>query len=1116
MQCPKCQFENREEATFCRSCGTALAGDISCLNCEASNPPDSRFCEKCGYGLIKHTETQPIDYSRPQSYTPKFLADKILTSRSAIEGERKLVTVLFADVANYTTISEKIDPEEIHQLMDSCFKILMDEIHKYDGTINQFTGDGIMALFGAPVSHEDHAQRACRAALSIQRSIGAYGNRVKKDAGVDFRMRIGLNSGPVVVGSIGDDLRMDYTAVGDTTNLASRMEGLSRPGGILVSNDTYKLAREFFEFEALGQVEVKGKQEPVRAYKLVKASEIETRIEAATVKGLSRFIGRKNSTAALMEVWEKVKSGSGQVVGVVGEAGVGKTRLLLEFKNRLPKGEFTYFEGRCLHYGSTMAFLPILDILRAYFGIKEEDRDIFIRKKIKDKVLSLDKIRNILPPLLDLLSLRVEDKAYLQLEPGEKKVRIHEALRDLLIREGQRKPLILMVDDLHWIDKTSEEYLGYLIEWLVNTRIILVLLYRPEYTHQWGSKSYYNRVGIEQLTAQSSAELVQAILADGEVVPELRELILSKAGGNPLFVEELTHNLLENGSIRMKDSQYVLTRRISEIHVPDSIQAIVAARMDRLEESLKRIMQVASVIGREFAFRILQTIMGMREELKSHLLNLQGLEFIYEKSLFPELEYIFKHALTQEVAYNSLLQKRKQQIHENIGQAVESLYSERLEEFYEVLAFHYARSDNKEKAVEYIDLAGQKAVELGAMEEAMAYFDQAMKLLDELPDNELNQKRRISFLVNQLGAFIMLLKLTEHYELLIRYKPMAVELGDPKLLGAFYGCLGNCEWWFGLLRQSVKTLIQAVKICEEVSDAELASSSTMALQWSYLWMGDLEKVIALKEDVLQLSETAFNCRAYVMSMSANSMAYSQMGQWESAIKDGQEGLKVAEEYSNNSFASFAAFALALANSLRNNHNQARDFAELAVQKAQTIGDKVFSQSALSWAWCRSGEPLKGVALGNELIPMFQSVGFMPGEIYETLIVGEGFFLNGEHEKATQTIKQGLELARRSEMKFFIGWAYRLLGEIALKTNPAQAGEPLAAHQFEKSIAVYREIKAENELALAYTGYGRLNKKQGEIAPAREYLLKALAIFERLGTPLEPDKVRAILAELPES
>jgi len=355
MKCPKCQFENREGAKFCIKCGEKF--DVKCPNCGIFLPPAALFCDECGYDLRETKEALHIDYDRPQSYTPKHLADKILTTRSSIEGERKLVTVFFADVANYTSVSEKLDPEEVHQIMDGAFKILMDEIHKYEGTINQFTGDGVMALFGAPVSHEDHAQRACYAALSIQKALGEYGEKIVKDTGVKFKMRVGLNSGPVIVGAIGDDLRMDYTAVGDTTNLGSRMESLAGPGTILVSGNTHRLVREFFEFESLGKIEVKGKKEPQEAFELIKAGEVATRIGASVAKGLTRFVGRKNSMAALLNAFDKVKSGSGQVVGLLGEAGVGKSRLLLEMRNMLPQGEYHYLEGRCLQYGGSMAYL---------------------------------------------------------------------------------------------------------------------------------------------------------------------------------------------------------------------------------------------------------------------------------------------------------------------------------------------------------------------------------------------------------------------------------------------------------------------------------------------------------------------------------------------------------------------------------------------------------------------------------------------------------------------------------------------------------------------------------------------------------------------------------------
>ena len=614
----------------------------------------------------------------------------------------------------------------------------LDKIHRYEGTINQFTGDGVMSLFGAPLAHEDHAQRACYAALSIQKAIGEYGRQVKRDSGTEFKMRMGLNSGPVIVGSIGDDLRMDYTAVGDTTNLASRMESMARPATILVSNHTHKMARDFFEFKSLGKVEVKGKKEPVEAHELVKASGVETRIEAAQAKGLTAFVGRQREIEALQEAFDKAREGSGQVVGIVGEAGVGKSRLILELRRMLSKQAYTYIEGRCLHYGGSMAYLPVLDILRSYLGIKEGDREFLIKKKMVEKIIQLDEeLKGVLPPFHDLLSLKVEDEEYLRLEPIQKKEKTFEAIRDLLVRESQIKPLVLAIEDLHWIDSISEELLTYLIKSLANTSILLILLYRPEYVHPWGSKSYYTKIGVDQLSSKANAELVQSILEGAEPVPELRELILSRTGGNPLFVEEFTYGLQENGSIQKRDDQYVLSRKVSDIQVPDTVQGIIAARLDRLEDDLKRTLQVASVIGRDFAFRILKTITGMREELKPNLLGLQELEFIYEKRLFPDLEYVFKSTLTQEVAYNSLLQKRKKEIHEKIGKAIEKIYAERLEEFYEMLAYHATAAGQKESALDYLILASEKAHRAAAHREEATLLKRAITIAEESGEKDV-------------------------------------------------------------------------------------------------------------------------------------------------------------------------------------------------------------------------------------------------------------------------------------------------------------------------------------------------------------------------------------------
>ena len=499
MKCPKCQSDNPESANFCNECGNKL--EIVCPSCGKVNPLDSKFCNECGYDLRETTKVKSIDYSKPTSYTPKFLADKILTTHSTIEGERKLVSVLFADVANFTTISEKLDPEEVHQIMDGCIRILMDEIHRYEGTINQFTGDGVMALFGAPIAHEDHAQRACSAALSIQNILREYSDILKKEYGIDFKMRIGLNSGQVVVGSIGDDLRMDYTAIGDTVNLASRMETTAKPGTILISGYTHKLTKDYFKFETPEKVQVKGKEEPQEAYGLLSTSDIKTRIQAAAVAGFTTFVGRKREMETLQGALNKARSGFGQAVGVVGEAGVGKSRLIFELRKVIPTEEYRYLEGQCLHYGSSMAYLPILDILRSYFEIKEGEQEFLIKQKMHEKLAQLDeKLLDVLSPLQELLSLKIEDECYLKLDPKKKRDKIFEAIRDLLIRESQSKPLVLVFEDLHWIDKTSEEFLDYFIGWLTNSPILLIILYRHEYTHPWGSKSYYNNIRVDQLS----------------------------------------------------------------------------------------------------------------------------------------------------------------------------------------------------------------------------------------------------------------------------------------------------------------------------------------------------------------------------------------------------------------------------------------------------------------------------------------------------------------------------------------------------------------------------------------------------------------------------------------
>ena len=1106
MKCPKCHFENPEQSKFCLECGKKL--ELLCPHCGKSLPAVAKFCNECGYDLSKPSEAPPLDYSVPKSYTPKFLAEKILKNRSAMEGERKLVTVLFADVANFTSLSEKLDPEEVHGIMDGCFKILMDEIHKYEGTINQFTGDGVMALFGAPIAHEDHAQRACYAALAIQRAMVGYGERVGKDHGVDFMMRIGLNSGPVVVGSIGDDLRMDYTAQGDTANLASRMESSAEPGAIMASQHIYRQAKEFFEFESLGEIQVKGKKEPVDTYRLVRPTEVETRIAASAAKGLTRFVGRTREIEALKESFEKVKSGEGQVVGIVGEAGVGKSRLLLEFRNLLLKGEVTHFEGRCLHYGGSMPYLPILDVLRSYIGVKEGEQELVIRQKLNERIHELDEnLQHVIPPFQELLSVKADDEGFAKLEPKQKREKTFEAIRDLLIRGSHDRPLVLVVEDLHWIDKTSEEFLNYMIGWLPKTRILLLLLYRPEYTHQWGSKSYYSLIGVGQLSMSTSAELVAAILDGGDIVPELRDLILKRAAGNPLFMEELTHALLQNGSIQKKDDRFVLTRDVSSVQVPDTIQGIIAARMDRLEESLKRIMQVASVIGREFAFRILETIIEMKEELKAGLINLQGLEFIYEKSLFPELEYIFRHALVQEVAYNSLLINRRKEIHEKIGLAIENLYPNRLEEFYEILAYHYARGEVLEKASRYLKLSGSKATRNHSLWAAYSSYKEALATLRRLPDTEENKKEYLEVLRLAVLPLNLLGFPEGSLEILQEGEGLSKDLHDNRHLAFFFGRLSAYYAIRGDAPLGVKYSEKALELARRSRDIDLIVRITPGLCASYMGTGRHSKVVDIVPGFLDLLEkTEQESNFFAMSLNPYSwlcgycgISMGYLGNFEEGKIVLEKGLRHAVRIGDLTMSGLVESCCGMFFLIKGDWKPVKEH----LQNSIKINEEVKFLLGLAWSWgslglaiSYLGDPETGGKYVEKGLKIQRDAGFEMLLSMYPLFLGIICYQQGDLMNARHFADEALRLSQKNNEKHFEGHSWIWLGRIVGRMEKPQIGK--AEEYILQGMKMLDELKLKPFYAQGCLFLGEVLADAGDREKALESLKKAESMFQEMG------------------
>jgi len=1171
MKCSGCQTENPEQAKFCIECGAKL--EFHCSNCRAVTPANGKFCMECGHNLKEAAPQSPVNYKQPHSYTPKHLADKILSHRSAIEGERKLVTVLFADVANFTAMSEKLDPEEVHQLMDGCFKILMDEIHQCEGTINQFTGDGVMALFGAPVAHEDHAQRACRAALAVQEALADYGEKVKGQYGIPFQMRIGLNSGLVIVGAIGDDLRMDYTAVGDTTNLAARVEQHTEPGQVFLSRETQNIIRDYFEAKSVGEMSLKGKSEPQPIYRLVSEyPHVRNRFEAGLVRGITELVGRKREIAELTTAFGKVRLGEAQIVDMVGEAGIGKSRLVYEFRESL--GNDTLFlTGLCMQYGGNINFLPVMDLVKAAFGIKQDMDETDVGRRIDKKATG--QLAPMIPFYRSLLSFKVDDPKFASLPPEGRKFGTFEAVKDLLIRLSEEKPLVVFVEDVHWIDKISEEFFTFFSRCISEHPIMLLSAYRPEGAPPWAQGMHYQRLWLETLNPQFSIHLVHNVLGGLALEPALENRIVEKTKGNPFFVEEIVRELMEREDIILQDDRYVSTRPIDQLHIPNSVQAVLAARMDRLSEDLKRTMQVASVIGRDFAFKILNTILELGDELRGHLTNLVGLEILYEKALFPELEYIFKHALTQEVAYESLLKQRRQAIHERIAQAIEEIYADRLEEHYELLSHHYEGSGKVRKAVHYLLLAGEKSIEKNAVHSASEFFRKAIALsvsdnFQVTPEIEMRMYYGLALAVVSIGGFAdedfleRMKKAIQHsqdlgmteYERkcyftlaqntlawhnqreakqifsdgLVRARSTGDKILESQMMS--FSALNTCA--FNNIKKGYEIAIEAGKIGVEANDPFSTVFARIQRSYSEYWLGRAEKSVALTNDILESAEKMGNLALVSILIGSRCCALAEIGHIEQALEDLRRGIELDEKHDT-----FFKYAMKI-NTLGYCHAELQQY-ETALEfnlRAEKIAREMFHRFP-------NGRLNHGAMIAQANVNILENL-FDQGRIDEAweqlkafekesrsgdfdflryrwesrmyVLAARILLFRNDLEQAHSVIIKNLQVAKIQGSGKRQGCFLRLLGEVQLKRNEFDP----AIENLNKAIDVLTKVGNARKLWEAYQTLASVFEKMGRTSEAQEQWGHAVAVIKKFvnrlsdkgfqESVLSADPVKKILAK----
>ena len=1114
MRCPKCQAENREGRRFCAECGASLSP--ACPACGFSNESGEKFCGGCGKPL-QFVQPSSAKFHSPETYTPKHLAEKILTSKIALEGERKQVTVLFADMKGSMELLADRDPEEARKILDPILEHMMEAVHRYEGTVNQVMGDGIMALFGAPLAHEDHAVRACYAALRMQESVKRYAEGVRRTEGVPIQIRVGLNSGEVVVRSIGSDLKMDYTAVGQTTHLAARMEQLATPGSILMTADTLRLVEDYVQVKPLGPVAVKGMSEPVEVYEVSGAGAARTRLQAAASRGLSRFVGRDSETEQLRKALEQARAGHGQVVAVVGEPGVGKSRLFYEFTHSYRTQGWLIVESGSVSYGKATPYLPLLDLLKAYFKIHDRNNQREIREKITGKLLTLDEsLKPTLPAFLALLDLPVEDQQWQALDPPQKRQRTLDACKRLLFRESQAQPLLLVFEDLHWLDSETQMVLDSLVESLPTARLLLLVNYRPEYQHSWASKTFYSQLRLDPLPTESAEELLQSLLGNHPSLQSLKHLLISRTEGNPFFLEESVRTLVETRVLEGERGGYRLAKPIDSIEVPATVQAVLAARIDRLSPEEKRLLQSASVIGEDIPFTLLSAIAELPEEqLRRHLVHLQAAEFLYEARLFPDLEYTFKHGLTCQVAYGSLVQDRRRSTHAAVVEGIERLYAGRLTEQAERIAYHALQGEVWDKAVSYLRQAGAKAANRSAHSEAVTYLQQAIAALTHRPENRQTLEQAIDIRLELRNSLQPLGQQAKLFERMREAEALAESLNDQGRLGQVSAYLSGYFVQAGDdALQAIETGQRALSIASAIDDLSLKIQANHFLGSAYYRRGEYDRAIEhFRGNVDSLvGDQIYERFGLVFLASVGSryqlvLLFSDRGEFTEASIHANEVVRIAEVFNHPYNLYTAYFALGCMH-LRKG---AIDKAIAALERSLELCRSWDIQQNTSRVAAALGNAYAATGRIDEALPVLDfaknrvRLSFLRGQL------AQGYLLIGKMEEAASLAVRALDFSRRHAERGNEARALYVLGEIASYDDSLNVDRAVAHYQ--QAMALAEELRMQPLLAHCHAGLGKLYGKTGSLQQAKAYLNTGVAMMREMEMGLWLEKAETELKEL---
>jgi DNA-binding SARP family transcriptional activator/tetratricopeptide (TPR) repeat protein len=1082
-----------------------------------------RQYELCAAALRQELQARPekettalyeaIMRQRPPA-TP--LTEQTLTSRSTLEGERKHVTVLFADVKGSMELVAGRDPEDARMVLDPVLERMMTAVHRYEGTVTQVRGDGITALFGAPLAHEDHAVRACYAALRMQALVrqDAPAEARGRDA-LNIVIRAGLDSGEVVVRAIGSDVHVDYTAVGQTMHRAARMQRIAGPGSILLTRAVLELAEGYVSVKPHGLTPVKGETDAVQVYELTSVGPARTRFQAAARRGLTCFVGRDAELAQLHRVQQLADGGRGQVAAIVGEAGVGKSRLVHEFvHSQLPQG-WQVLEGCSVSFGGTTSYLPVIDLLKGYFKIEDGDDPRAIREKVTGRLLALDRaLEPTLPAMLALMDLPVEDASWQALRPEQRRQRTLDAVRRLLLREAHAQPLLVIFEDLHWIDGETQALLDGLVESLGLARLLLVVTYRPEYQHAWGSKTYYSQLRLDMLPADGAEELLGALLGDDPGLGPLKERLVRR--GNPAFLEETVRSLVETKVLAGERGKYRLAQSIQAIQIPATVQAVLEARIDRLPPEDKHLLQVASVIGKDVPFALLQTVAELSDEaLRAGLESLQSAEFLYETGPSPEAAYTFKHALTHEVAYGGLLRERRRALHARIVDAIEALHRDRLGAEVERLAHHALRGGLGEKAVHYLRQAGLKATARSAASDGRGWFEQALGALEELPESPSSLTQGVEIRLELWPVLIQLGEVRPAVERLREAEALADRSNDDSNRGRVLATLTNVHSLLGELDEALVSGDRASAIAERLGDVRLRILATTNLEQTHYFRGEYARVVQLATDnVARLrSDSIHESYGATALPSVNDRCWlvaslAQLGRFAEAAEYEDEAIQLAEQVRHPWTVGLAYRAAGVLRLLKGDWASARTVSEQGLAVFQTGNVLIQLTSilaALAWALAQLGEAkeaLGRIQQAEQVAERLAVRGAVGHHGWSFQALGRAALLLGCPDEARRLGDRAVAFARQHPG--FTAHALHLLGDVA--TQPDRFDAAAGEDYYRRALAL-AELRGMRPLvAHSHAGLARLYSMAGKLREAGSHLAAATTMYSQMDMTFWRDKV----------